>query len=620
MGENNMKKTVLLVTILICLAALTACGGNKTTPASGSAREAATPGETVTPTGKATPVVTVTPEATPSPTPTPTLTPTPLPTGEPVPAGFSDRELEERAKAEYESCTYAYRSEKTIKGNEMDFYDTEWNPDEAVRYDKEVCFWDAEGNIRLTRYYLNNQELGAIAEGHFGRLKLVNGKQIWNGSFLDYAETDEQGRKTAELSGKNNTKLFYEYDDAGHLKRQREYTGDKLNSETVYTYDGEGELAVKEERSYQTFEGENTLTSSSRYTLEGGKTVLRDNVYAEDEEWYVNLEKVDSDMHTTSDSKYVPVGKSAKTEYTYNTAGDLALERTLNEKGEEVIKKEYAYTSDEAGRITGVTIDTEVLTQYKEKLHYEFKYYNNGPVLMVQKCFAADGQTAVYCGNAKIFLPDAKLNAMLKTGSGFSYDEFHRKLGMSIRFPEGIPSLSDVNSPSYLMKAFSAEEGEGRFLYDLYLWNSKEETDSLLPKLLERETLPMNKVADVPRGSYVLYDGNRMTEYYSTDGGSAYRRVMKYDAAGRLKNIDVTGYDNDHYEFSYNGAGRLVKSVYKSTSSFGNYGGTITYSYDASGKLTVINGDYDYDDEGYDEPKKYQVYFRLKAYNGNGRD
>ena len=615
-----MKKVLLVTVVIAALAALTACGGNKTTPTAGTAREAATPGETVTPTADTTPVVTVTPEVTPSPTPTPTPTPTPLPTGEPVPAGFSDKELEERAKAEYESCTYAYRSEKTAKGTEMNLYDTEWNPDDAVRYDKEVCFWDADGNLRLTRYYLNNQELGAVAEGHFGRLKLANGKQIWKGSFLDYAETDDQGRKTAELSGKTDTKLFYEYDDAGHLRRQREYTGDKLSGETIYTYDENGELTVKEERSYQTFEWENTLTSSVTYTLKGGKTVLRDNVYTEDEEWYISLETVDADMDTSTDSKDVPVGKSAKTEYTYNTAGDLVLERTLNEKGEEVIKKEYAYTSDEAGRITGVTINTEVLAQYKEKLHYEFKYYNNGPILMVHKCFTADGQTAVYCGNAEIFLPDAELNSMLQAGSGFSFDEFQRKLGTSILFPEGIPSLSDVNTATELVKAFSAEEGKGRFLYDLYLWNSKEENDSLLPKLLERETLPMNKVADVPRGCYVLYDGNRMTEYYSTDGGSAYRRVMKYDAAGRLKNIDVTGYENDHYEFSYNGAGRLVKSVYKSTSSFGNSGGTITYSYDGSGKLTAINGDYDYDVEGYEEHKKYQLYFRLKAYTGNGRD
>lgn len=227
-----------------------------TASADGSLSEEATPAATKEPAATATPAATEKPMATEEPVPTeePMQTDTPAPTEAPVqmpegiPEGFSDQELEERARAEAQEMRYAYVAESVIEGTLGDFRDAYglFDYDPSFSCNKIVLYYDADGCLGMKKYFQDEKEVGSVIYTHFGTLSANAGESAsWSGnSPVSYVETDAKGRKTAELSG--GYKYFYAYDGAERLVASRTYEGDQMMEDAVYAYDAKGNLTSRE--------------------------------------------------------------------------------------------------------------------------------------------------------------------------------------------------------------------------------------------------------------------------------------------------------------------------------------------------------------------------------------
>lgn len=226
-----------------------------TASADGALSEEATPAPTEVPKATATPAPSDEPAATEKPVQTeepmqtetsaPTETPVQMPEG--IPEGFSDQELEARARAEAQEMQYAYVAESVIEGPMGDFHDTygifDYNP--AIPCNKIVLYYEADGCLGMKEYFRDEKEVCSDVYTHFGTLSANAGESAsWSGSSLSYVETDAQGRKIAELSG--GYKYFYAYDGAGRLAASRTYEGDQMMEDAVYAYDAKGNLTSRE--------------------------------------------------------------------------------------------------------------------------------------------------------------------------------------------------------------------------------------------------------------------------------------------------------------------------------------------------------------------------------------
>ena len=226
-----------------------------TSSADGALSEEEKPAETKVPEATATPVPTEKPIPTEKPVQTeePMQTDTPAPTEAPVqmpegiPEGFSDQELEERARAEAQEMQYAYVGESVIEGPMGDFRDTYgiFEYDLSIACNKIIFYYDADGRLGMKKYFQDEKEVCSDVYTHFGTLSANAGESAsWSGNSFSYVGTDAQGRKTAELSG--GYKYFYAYDGAGRLAASRTYEGDQMMEDAVYAYDAKGNLTSRE--------------------------------------------------------------------------------------------------------------------------------------------------------------------------------------------------------------------------------------------------------------------------------------------------------------------------------------------------------------------------------------
>lgn len=618
---KKAKKVLMIAIISAILAVLTACGREDPTPTG-----AAPTGE-VTPTGEATPTVTGTPAPTVTEEPTPTAAP--APTGEPIPAGYSDEELRQRAISEAKEVVYAYRSENVLTGDvgENPGYDGfDWD----IAADKAVRYYDADGNERLVRYFLKDKEVYARSIGRFGKLVKSaegTGEPEWTGYNIGYSETDAQGRKTVEIMGYN--KYFYTYDQNGLLLRKLSYYGDNLSEEYLCGYDAEGKLVSEETRYYSG--KEQTIKTLMKKTYKEEKPVLWEVNGGEDTAWAIGRETV-YDNRDEIYVHYMTIGSSDETvhsfrvSYEYDDAGSLIKETHTAESGEELATVNYNYTKDAKDRIIGVgTVYDDRENEPDNTIFYEIKYYDNGPVMLIPRVLRGDEYALA--GHSEVFLPNAEMKEMLETGNGFSLDALRQKLyddrwtADAERFY--IPSLLDAQFDAKLKEGFRPVTGVTKYLADIghdYEKNYR----VLMSDLLNRKEYPLDKGVHTAEGGHALYDGDLLTysSFYSGGGGSNWTSVYQYDSSKRLVKANVGADEDICYKFTYQN-GRVVKVVYDAEYFMnpGKANGIVNYSYDASGRLTGINGEFVYALTDYDAVKiNVKQTFRLTAYTGDGTD
>lgn len=628
------KKYVVMLTVLFVML-LSACG--KEESKGGTKRSDVTPtGITATDALTPSPVTTEIPTATPTEAPTaaPTLTPWPRTTGAPVPNGYSDEELKALAIAEANEVTFAYRAVNEVKGLELSvlggFFFSANIAFTDQKYDKVVSYFDADGEERLTRFYLNGKEVGSRSTGHFGTLDTIDGQVTYFSTYLPYKKTDDQGRIIVEL--KEGSKLFYEYDTLGQLSCKREYSGDELSGETLYTYDGSGQKTSEESRSYYIGLDENRMHYAKKLIYSDGKLVREELFFEYGSTSYYQYNRLNEDGLICGDLTELYYGESYVTDYEYNKAGDLSSETVRNERNEEIIRKDYAYTQDEAGRITGVTVTYTLNGKTVDaKDIYEIKYYNNGPVMVVPK--VEQGGKTVIDGGSYVFLPGEEITAMLKAGSGFSYDVFFNGVSQLLAWSRPIDSVIGNRFDQKLKDMYLFPKTEGQYLYRFYTYGNGLNCEELVTDLLGRTDFPLNETLISFGDDYIYFsgyiyrfDGDRLTESYICEGGGASHRVLRYDEKGQLTGFTDTGFDGEEtYEFYYDNEGHLIKTVWSSDG--GDYPGrskdhgVITYSYDTAGKINGINGNFDYDGtDAVGNVQKYQQSYRYAAYSGNGND
>ena len=549
-------------------------------------------------------------------------------TGEPIPAGYSDEELRQRAIAEAKEVVYAYRSENVLTGDvgENPSYDGfEWD----IPADKAIRYYDADGNERLVRYFLKDKEVYVRSRGHFGELKTAGegaSEPEWNDIFLDYSETDAQGRKTVELS--EWRKVFYSYDENGLLLSKLEYHGDFLYEEFLYVYDAEGNPATEECFSY--FKEDHTLYTHEKKTYKEGKIVLKEVYGGEDVSWtlqgysaYISSDEIYMrDSALSSDSTV----HNYRISYEYNEDGSLMAETHTAENGEKLATVNYNYTKDAKGRIIGVGIvydDRE--NEPDNTTFFEIKYYDNGPVMLVSRMLRGD-EYALACPS-EVFLPNAKMKETLETGNGFSINTLRQQLDDDLWNIDGdsynIPSLLDAQFDAKLKEEFRPYDGGAKVLA-LIRYDYEKNYRVLMSDLLNRKEYPLDKGVHTAEGGHALYDGDYLSysSFYAGGGGSNWVSVYQYDSSKRLVKANVGADEDICYKFTYQN-GRVVKVVLDAEYYMdpGNTDGTITYSYDASGKLTGIKGEFLHSRKDYDAVKiNVKQTFRLTAYTGDGND
>ena len=635
-----MKTKGLLLTILaaVFVLALAACGKEENkegTKKSDVTPTVVTDTGAVTPTGiTATDALTPSPETTETPTEVPTLTPWPRTTGAPVPAGYTDEELKKLAIEEADEVTFAYRAENEFKGLELSvlggFFSSANTAFTEQKYDKVVSYFDADGEERLTRFYLNGTEVGSRSTGHFGTFDTIDGQVTYFSTYLPYTKTDEQGRIIVEL--KKETKVIYEYDTAGLLTRKSEYSGDELCNETLYKYDGSGQKTSEEYMSYQIGEDDNCLLYAEKRIYSDGKLVREESFNESRTLNYYQYHRLSEDGLICGDLAELYYGAGSVTDYEYDKAGDLSSETVRNERNEEILKKDYAYTQDEAGRITGVTITYTLNGKTADaKDIYEIKYYDNGPVMVVPK--VEQGGKTVIDGGSYVFLPGEEITAMLKAGSGFSYNDFSNKVSQLLSWQWSVDSVIGNRFDRKLKDIYLFPKAEGQYFYRFYTYGSGLNCEELVTDLLGRKDFPLDEPLISLGDDYIYFsgyiyrfDGDRLTESYMNEGGDPGHRVLRYDEKGQLTGLTDTDFNGvATYEFYYDNAGHLIKTVQSIEAGafpgVRNSHGVITYSYDASDKIIGITGDFDYTPTEYDPSiSKYQQSYRYAAYTGNGND
>ena len=570
-----MKKTLLTVIVITLLVAFCACTNMaplyEAASQAGATSEPVTtkePEPTKTPDVQPTPVATAEPEATPAPKMT-------IP---PLPEGFSDAELIEKAKDEISKVQYASYVEEWIDGSGEDYYrlyNAFWGyRDDDLLYNKVVTAYDAEGNERHVTCYLDDKEVLSVDYSHFGTISYVEGSEgpswgLW--SPLSYEEKDAQGRKTVALADYDRDNEFLSVNIGGI------YYADFIK--IFYAYDEEGRLASKR--------------------VFNGDSFVREFVYAYDEEG-----RLASEQEFDGEKLY-------QTVYGYDEGGNLI---TVNGR------EKYQYTWDEKGRISSVTD----VGGTDEPL-YEFKYFENGPVLMTKKIRKRDEYALNY--PAYLFLPSAEVRNILETGKGFNFygisDLFYMLTPetMTKRWPHLMDMDYEVKAQEYCR--YPAEDGwffsriarttDG---YD------KESFDDIIKRLLAQREFPLDETVCTSEGAYNTYENDRLTYcyYYGGGGGSPWSESIKFDDAGRPTKRNVSTDGGYCYEMEYNDAGHISKITYVLEPSGlsgdeDHHEATVTYTYDENGELTGMTGEfsYEYTDENYTQKKYHQTYY-LKRY------
>ena len=572
-----MKKTLLTVIVITLLVTLCACTNmaplyNAASQAGATSEPITTkePEPTKTPDVQPTPVVTAEPEETPAPKMT-------IP---PIPEGFSDAELMEKAKDEISKVQYASYVEEWIDGSGED-YERLYNAflgyrDDDLLYNKVITAYDSEGNARQVKCYLDDKEVLSVDYSHFGTLTYEGGSEepswgLW--SPLSYVEKDAQGRKVVALTDHDenegyfyayaggtyyvySVKFFYAYDDEGRLISKQEFKGDSFQNEIVYAYDEEGRLASEQ---------------------------------------VLNSEKL------------------SQTVYGYDEGGNL-----ITVDGRE----KYRYTWDEKGRIASVTC-----VENAHEPRYELKYFENGPVLMSKKVQKVQNDDEYVLEDpAYIFLPSTEVRNILETGKGFAFDLWDMfELATPDTITKDWPDLMDIDFEAKALEYCRYPAEEGLFLSRIaytYAGYGEEPFDDIIKRLLAQKELPLDETVYTSEGAYNEYENDRLTYcyYYGGGGGSPWSESIKYDDAGRPTKRTVSTDGGYCYEMEYNDAGHISKVTYELEPS-GLSGdedhreATVTYTYDESGELTGMTGEfsYEYTDENYSQ-KRYRQKYYLKRY------
>jgi YD repeat-containing protein len=596
-----MKKKLLTVVAFVMMAALTACERNNEKP-SVTATPTVTPTATIAPVQKPTPVVT---EA-----PTPTGESTPVVTPEPIPSGFSDKELEERAKAEAAEMKYAYRAENVFDGCSSEFWalNTYVDPE---KWNKAITLYDADGNTIASKYYLNDRETEAVIRTHFGTLHTrYDGSApdtIWILGGLPYTETDEQGRKTVELGGWNKT--FYAYDQNGNLIRKLIYENDSLTHRELYSYDGKGNVLTEE---ITLFPSGQSNRSYLKKTYSEGRLVLCE-VDSEDAYWVSEM------IPMPANFMYYSYYARFQVSYDYDADGAMSSMEINPGTVDETEKFLYSFTRDEKGRITEAT---ETDSDHISKNILKIKYFDNGPVLVIP--MRQQGDTVVYGDKAVAFFPTEECRAMLERGNGHSFDALKKETekmnwATGVSWPEELNPMFDERFRDYYVRS-----KEGRTLATISdSWGSDTSSyEEMIKSLLGQKNFPLDKAVKSMTGGWSLYKNDRLLEssYYGGGGGANSYEIIEYDNAGRVTGLSRGSDDKNTYEFTYDNAGRVSRMTYSYDPGFDygcSYKGTVTYSYDAEGKTVAMNGDFTGEPNEETEGNAFKQTFRLTAVSGN---
>ena len=596
-----MKKKLLTVAAFVMMAALTACERNNEKP-SVTATPTVTPTATIAPVQKPTPVVT---EA-----PTPTGESTPVVTPEPIPSGFSDKELEERAKAEAAEMKYAYRAENVFDGCSSEFWALNYYVD-PEKWNKVVNLYDADGNTIASKYYLNDRETEAVIRTHFGTLHTrYDGSApdtIWILGGLPYTETDEQGRKTVELGGWNKT--FYAYDQNGNLIRKLIYENDSLTHRELYSYDGKGNVLTEE---ITLFPIGQSNRSYLKKTYSEGRLVLCE-VDTEDAYWVSEM--------IPMPANFMDYSYYARFQVSYDYDADGAMS-SMEIKAREVnasVKLLYSYTHDEKGRITEAT---EMSSDYFTKNILKIKHFDNGPVLVIP--MRQQGDTVVYGGKAVAFFPTEECRTMLERGNGLSFDALKKETekmnwATGVTWPEELNPMFDERFRDYYVRP-----KEGRTLATISEgWGSDTSSyEEMIKSLLGQKNFPLDKAVKSMTGGWSLYKNDRLLEssYYAGGGGPHDFEKVEYDNAGRVTALERGAEEVYKYKFTYDGNGHVKKMEYTYEPPFYDgyiFKGTVTYAYDGDGKTVAVNGDFTGEPNEETEGNAFKQTFRLTAVSGN---
>lgn len=309
-----------------------------------------------------------------------------------------------------------------------------------------------------------------------------------------------------------------------------------------------------------------------------------------------------------------------ETIYGYDANGNLTSVNSYDEAGNLTAvggNEEYAYTWDEKGRIASVTYGR--LTRYPR---YEFKYFENGPVLVTQKYW--NGEEYVLDYSAYLFLPSTEVRNILESGKGFVFPD---GVGGEIKdepindSTKNWPGLMDAQFEAKALEYCLYPAEEGRFLARISRNYDGESFEDLIDRLLELKEFPMDERIWTNEGATCEYAEDRLTYYYSYGGGGGYGiEYLEYDNDGRLTKRTVNGGGSSCYEIAYNNVGHISEVAYVNEPS-GMDGDdvraviTVTYTYDKDGKLSAMKGDFsfEYTEEGYTQ-KTYHLTYNVKQY------
>ena len=139
-------------------------------------------------------------------------------------------------------------------------------------------------------------------------------------------------------------------------------------------------------------------------------------------------------------------------------------------------------------------------------------------------------------------------------------------------------------------------EKEVRFLARIHQNHSGDSFVTIINRLLVQDEFELDRSVRTDQGAYCLYDGERLTASYSFHGedGSRVAETLDYDSAGRPAGITIIAGDECHYEITYDKAGHVSKVAWRNESNDDEkkVTGTVTYSYDPTGKVSAVSAEF----------------------------
>ncbi len=202
--------------------------------------------------------------------------------------------------------------------------------------------------------------------------------------FYEEIEYDAKGRKSKETEHWSGTitETFFEYDEAGELKKSEKYKDGIMVSETVYSDDGESRKAVEYQNGEisQIIEYNHNGQPTKRMEPDsetGSLQVYTEYQYNDENQKVLRISKDDYYVYSSDDEQYIPLsGYSVETVERNNngfiTKVGLATER-------EGIYMSYDFEYDEEGHFSHVKyptgynyVDRDV---YYQEVTYVYKYW-----------------------------------------------------------------------------------------------------------------------------------------------------------------------------------------------------------------------------------------------------